>query len=83
MGENTYKCNLCTAAFRLQAQLREHYRIHYDISTLRTSDMMEQKPQLMEMDMLVDQDRCQQQMQFVNSIIKNENVEWTNALEIL
>lgn len=39
---------------------------------------MEQKPQLMEMDMLVDQDRCQQQMQFVNSIIKNENIEWTN-----
>lgn len=32
----------------------------------------------MEMDMLVDQDRCQQQMQFVNSIIKHENIEWTN-----
>lgn len=35
----------------------------------------EEKPQIMEMNMIVDQERCQQQLQFVNNIIKNEQLE--------
>lgn len=75
--ENTYKCSVCQAAFRLQAQLREHYRIHYNMGTPPHSDMIDEKPEIIaEMDMIVDQERrCQEQMQFVNSIIKSENLE--------
>ncbi|KAG5672594.1 hypothetical protein PVAND_002710 [Polypedilum vanderplanki] len=77
VGENTYKCNHCNAAFRLQAQLREHYRIHYDGNTLRNSDTnLDQKPQILtEIDMIVDQEKMGQQLQYVQQyqgIIKNE-----------
>jgi hypothetical protein len=76
VGENTYKCNLCNAAFRLQAQLREHYRIHYDANTLRNSDALDQKPQILtEMDMIVDQEKMSEQLSYVQQyqgIIKNE-----------
>lgn len=65
-----YKCNLCSAAFRLQAQLREHYRIHYDVETLRSmEESQEEKPQMSQIEMLADQQRVLQQYQ---SIIKNE-----------
>lgn len=84
-----YKCNLCAAAFRLQAQLRDHYRIHYDATTAlgqsaisnAIAEENEQKPQLLtdseqiNHHMIVDHQRREQQMQFVQqySIIKNEN----------
>jgi hypothetical protein len=38
--------------------------------------MIDEKPQIIEMDMIVDQERrCQEQMQFVNNIIKSETLE--------
>ena len=39
--------------------------------------MMDTKPQIIaEMDMIVDQERrCQEQMQFVNNLIKSETLE--------
>jgi hypothetical protein len=76
VGENTYKCNLCTAAFRLQAQLREHYRIHYDANQLRNMDAQDQKPLVSEMEMMVDQQQ-RQELQFAQhfEMIKNEKTE--------
>jgi uncharacterized Zn-finger protein len=29
IGELVYKCTICTDAFRLQSQLRDHYKVHY------------------------------------------------------
>lgn len=29
IGELVYKCTICVEAFRLQSQLRDHYKIHY------------------------------------------------------
>lgn len=70
LGENTYKCNLCQAAFRLQCQLREHYRVHYcDANSDDKSQI------LTEMDMIVDQTKMEQQIQYVQQyqgLIKNE-----------
>lgn len=39
--------------------------------------MIDEKPQIIaDMDMIVDQERrCQEQMQFVNNLIKSENLE--------
>jgi hypothetical protein len=38
-----------------------------------SSNMLDEKPEIA--NMIVDEERCQQQLQFVNSIIKNENIE--------
>lgn len=29
IGELVYKCTICIDAFRLQSQLRDHYKVHY------------------------------------------------------
>lgn len=29
VGELVYKCTICPEAFRLQSQLRDHYKVHY------------------------------------------------------
>ena len=33
VGELVYKCTICPDAFRLQSQLRDHYKVHYKNDT--------------------------------------------------
>lgn len=84
VGENTYRCNLCTQAFRLQAQLREHYRVHYDatVGLSRGGEDTEMKPQIMPdnqnhhnlTNLVLEQHRREQQMNFPHyNMIKHEN----------
>jgi hypothetical protein len=73
---------LCSSAFRLQAQLREHYRIHYDSNNvLRIVETPDQKPEMSDL-MDDQQQRREQEMQFVQhfEMIKNEKNE-TELLE--
>lgn len=42
IGELVYKCTMCTDAFRLQSELRDHYQVHYK-SDIAASNMKKER----------------------------------------